>query len=70
MRCPCDETSPISRLSRFGVHGLQIFSLGQQSLANATGNFDQKNNGLADALEEHRLDSHHALHATGTTRHS
>jgi hypothetical protein len=33
----CAETSPISRLSRFGFHALNIFSLGQKSLPNAAG---------------------------------
>jgi hypothetical protein len=67
---PCLETSPISRLSRFGFHALKKFSLRQNSLANAAGTSDTTNHGLAAALQEHCLDNHHALHATGTTRHS
>jgi hypothetical protein len=56
--------------SGFGFHALKIFSLGQKSSANAAGTADPKNRGVAAAREEHCLDNGHALHATGTTRHS
>jgi hypothetical protein len=65
LRCPCAQTSPISRLSRFGFHALEIFSLGLTSLANAAGTADTTNPRLAAALEEHFLNNRHALHATG-----
>jgi hypothetical protein len=42
LRIPCAETSPISRLSRFGFHALKVFSLGQKYLANAAGTADPK----------------------------
>jgi hypothetical protein len=58
------------RLGRFGSHALKIFSLGQKSLASAAGIADPKTHRLTAAREEHCLDNRHALHATGTTRHS
>jgi hypothetical protein len=67
---PCAEASPISRLSRFGFHALNIFPLGQKSLANAAGTPDSRKHRFAAALEEHCLDNPHALHATGTTSNS
>jgi hypothetical protein len=47
-----------------------MLSLGQKSQANAAGATDTKKHGLAAALEEHCLDNRHALHATGTAKHS
>jgi hypothetical protein len=67
---PCVETNPISRLSRFGFHALNIFSLRQKSLPNAAGIADPTNHRPAAAREEHCRDNRHALHATGTTRDS
>jgi hypothetical protein len=67
---PVLKPAQIASLSRFGFHALTIFSLGQNSLANAAGTSDTTNYGFVAALEEHCLDSRHALHATGTTRHS
>jgi hypothetical protein len=49
---------------------VKILSLGPKSLANAAGTADPKTHRLAAALEEHCLDNRHALHATGTPRHS
>jgi hypothetical protein len=63
LRSPYPETSPISRLSRFGFHALKIFSPGQNSFANAAGISDTTNLGLAAGMEEHCLDKPHALHA-------
>ena len=60
MRCPCAETSPISRLSRFGFHALKVFSLGQKSLANAAETADTQKHGLAAALEGQCLEKRHA----------
>jgi hypothetical protein len=61
---PCAETSPISRLSRFGFHDWIIFSLGQKSLPNAAGIADPINHGPASARVEHCRDNRHAPHAT------
>jgi hypothetical protein len=47
-----------------------LLSLGQKSLASAAGTADPKTHRLAAAREEHCIDNRHALHATGTTRHS
>ncbi len=46
------------------------FPRGHKSLASAAGTADPKTHRLAAAREEHWLDNRHALHATGTTRHS
>jgi hypothetical protein len=62
--------TPISRLSRSVCHAFKILSLGPKSLANAAGTADPKTHRLAAAREEHCLDNRHALHATGTPRHS
>jgi hypothetical protein len=67
---PVCSNQPHLNLGRFGSHALKIFSLGQKSLASVAGTADPKTHRLAAAREEHCLDNRHALHATGTTRHS
>jgi hypothetical protein len=57
-------------VSRVGFHAFEIFSLGLTSLANGAGTADTTTYRLAAALEEHCLANRHAVHATGTTRHS
>jgi hypothetical protein len=47
-----------------------MLSLGQKSQANAAGITDTTKTWTAAALEEHGLDTRHALHATGTIKHA
>ena len=64
LRDPCAETIQTSRLRRFGFHALNIFPLGQKSLANADGTADSKTHRFGAALEEYCLENRQALHAT------
>ena len=47
-----------------------LLSPDRKYFASAAGTADPKTHRLAAAREEHCLDNRHALHATGTTRHS